>query len=106
MKNFYVGQRPAESVLFKTVDERKLSKRILGVYQQAKVLIRRPDGTVYSQGSATIVSNPANGVDYTFGSESPFTSAGEYSIQIKLTRRTGEFDYTDPIFLDVFEAYG
>ncbi|WP_283261240.1 hypothetical protein [Rhodococcus sp. IEGM 1379] len=88
------------------MDERRFTKRILGTYQQAQVFIRRPDGTLYSEGSAMIVSNPVNGVIYEFGITSPFTVAGEYSIQIKLTRRTGEFDYTDPIFLDVFEAYG
>ncbi|MFF1944302.1 hypothetical protein ACFVWF_19430 [Rhodococcus qingshengii] len=104
MKNFYVGQIPAEEIVFKTLDERKLPRQIVGLYQSAKVLIRRPDGSVYSDGSAFLYANPFHGVSYRFGNVSPFTMPGEYVIQIKLSRGSGQFDYTDPIAIDVFEA--
>ncbi|BDE58991.1 hypothetical protein GS433_18885 [Rhodococcus hoagii] len=106
MKKFFVGQLPVEPVLFKIVDERKLPRRVLN-YRTVQVIWRRPDGSIYSDGHAVTISNPFDGVAYEFGATSPFTQAGEYQIQIKLTEDdpAGErCDYTDVIALDVFES--
>lgn len=106
MYHFYVGQVPAGRYFFKIVDERKLPRRVSGEYQDATVLIRRPDGTVYSDGSAFPTMNPIHGIHYQFGDTSPFTIPGEYLFQIKLVRRYEPVgvDYTDPIAIDVFET--
>lgn len=107
MRSFYVGQNPHGSVLFKIVDERKQPVDVM-MYYTAKVFIRRPDGSVYSDGYAVPIANPYHAVDYTFGSTSPFTMTGEYQIQIRLNRNSGEpgdkFDYTDIIAIDVIES--
>ncbi|MDV6265073.1 hypothetical protein [Rhodococcus globerulus] len=107
MYHFYVGQVPVGYFDFKIVDERKLPRRVAGAYQAATVLIRRPDGTVYSGGDAYPWANPFDHVKYKFGAVSPFTMPGEYMFQIKLVRRYEPVgvDYTDPIAVDVFEAF-
>lgn len=107
MYQFYVGQVPVGEFFFKTVDERKLPRRVSGSYQAATVLIRRPDGTVYSDGFAFPTMKPVHGVYYQFGKTSPFTMPGEYMFQIKLVRKYEPVgvDYTDPIAIDVFEAF-
>lgn len=104
MKKFYVNQLPIEPVLFKVVDEYKQPRDVMK-YFTAKVFWRRPDATVYSEGSAILVNSPFDGVYYQFGATSPFTTAGEYQIQIKLYGYTSadHFDYTDLIAVDVFE---
>ncbi|MDI9916906.1 hypothetical protein [Rhodococcus sp. IEGM 1379] len=106
MYRFYVGQIPVGDFFFKIVDERKLPRKVAIWYQSATVLIRRPDGTVYSDGFAYPNVNPVHGIDYRFGSTSPFTMPGEYAMQIKLVRDREPFgvDYTDPVAIDVFEA--
>lgn len=107
MRNFYVGQNPHRSVLFKIVDERKQPVDVMMYYTES-VFIRRPDGSVYSDGYAVPIANPYRAVDYTFGSTSPFTMANEYQIQIRLNRNSGgpgdKFDYTDNIAIDVIQS--
>lgn len=105
MKKFYVNQLPIDPVLFKIVDEHKQSRNVM-IYQSAKIFIRRPDGTVYSEGSAILINNPFHGVVYEFGSTSPFSIPGEYQIQIKLYGydSADQCDFTDLIAIDVFDS--
>lgn len=107
MRKFYVGQRPTGSVLFKIVDEHKQPIEVMR-YLTAKVFIRRPDGSIYSEGSAIPVNSRYDAIEYEFGETSPFAVAGEYQIQIRLSMDlgdgTGPFDYTDIIAIDVIES--
>lgn len=105
MRKFYVGQRPLGSIKFNIVDEHKQPVEALR-YFTAKVMWRRPDGSVYSDGIAIPCFDY---IDYRFGETSPFTMPGEYQVQIRLSTDWAEytdmpFDYTDIIAIDVIES--
>lgn len=94
-KTYYVGQVPAESIVFTVRDERSIVRNLSG-YNGAAVLFAGPDGEPITHNGAATITNTTGGiVTFIFGTESIFTVPGDYKVQLKLTTAGGKVDYTD-----------
>lgn len=103
-KTYYVGQNPAESIVFTVRDERSIIRNLSG-YNGVQVLFAGPDGELITHNGAAVITNTTNGVvTFTFGTTSIFTVPGDYKVQLKLTNSSGKADYTDISVLKVIKG--
>lgn len=103
---YYINQIPVEELLIRVVDERRQARDLRGYDSDVDVYFAGPDGIVRDAGGYGFVSMAYEGlVSYAFGSVSPFAVAGDYKIQLKLTRTSvGElvqYDMTDIATIEV-----
>ena len=103
-KTYYVGQNPAESIVFTVRDERSIIRNLSG-YNGVQVIFAGPDGEQITHDGAAVITNTINGVvTFTFGATSIFTVPGDYKVQLKLTNDAGKADYTDISVLKVIKG--
>ncbi|MDJ0395908.1 hypothetical protein QMK17_21550 [Rhodococcus sp. G-MC3] len=106
MTTYYINQIPVEELLIKIVDERRQPRDLRAYDSDVAVFFAGPDGIVRAGGGYGYISMSYKGyVSYEFGNISPFTVAGDYKIQLKLSRvEVGElvhYDLTDIATLEV-----
>jgi hypothetical protein len=91
--DFVVGQIPKRPITWTVKDELGINALALTDYTGAQVLIFGPDGSLKVSVPATITNSGNGEVTMTWPETSPFNTAGEYYIQLKLTNG-GSADYT------------
>ena len=103
---YYINQIPVEELLIKVVDERRQPRNLRGYDSEVAVYFAGPDGIVRDAGGSGYVAMAHLGhVSYEFGSVSPFAVAGDYKIQLKLSRtevgNVVQYDVTDIATIEV-----
>ncbi|MFC9001105.1 hypothetical protein ACFT7U_36140 [Streptomyces rochei] len=91
--DFVVGQVPKRPITWTVRDELGINSLALTDYTGAQVLIFGPDGSLKTTVAATITDSPNGLVLMNWPEVSPFDTAGDYYIQLKLTNGSAA-DYT------------
>jgi hypothetical protein len=90
---FVVNSVPVEPLEFVVYDETGFSKRSLGAYTGAQVVITGPDGLQRVGGTASITDAAGGKVTFSWPETSLFEVPGDYHVQLKLMNGSAA-DYT------------
>lgn len=89
-KNYWVGDRPAGTWVFQVLDQKTGVVQDLSGYTSATVLMLDPrNESVTIPAGNTVISDPVNGkVTFFWPTDSLFTRAGRYVMQLELDSGT------------------
>lgn len=104
---YYVGQKPAEPIRVQVLDEDGLVLNLTGYDTVEAILLDSRNKEVDLTGALIGPSNQQGQFYFNFPKDrSVFARAGEYVLQLKLSRNDGSVDFTSVFTIRVRELGG